>query len=127
MGYPGAEKCISIWCTANRVLRREAEGVVQNQMDDNEILVTCIGESTLLYLGRDNITRLSVELLPGIGEAHILVAPKAEDVESHLRMLDKFAEVEDMYADEVSMTIRLVPRTSPEFEVIGARELAFSA
>lgn len=96
-------------------------------MDENEILVTSIGEQTLAYLGRDNISRLSVELLPGIFEAHILLAPAPGDTKSHLRMLEKFADVEDMFSDEVTMTIRLIPRDAPDFEVVVARELAFTA
>lgn len=96
-------------------------------MDENEILVTSIGEQALAYMGRDNISRLSIELLPGISEAHLLVAPSAADMKSHLRLLEKFAEIEDMFEDEVAMSIRLVPANAPDFDVVVARKLAFTA
>ena len=96
-------------------------------MDQNEILVTSIGESTLAHLGRDSIKRLSVELIPSIGEAHILLAPRTDDLQSHVRLLDKFAEVESIFMDEVSLSIRLLPVTSAAFEMTGAKDLAFTA
>jgi hypothetical protein len=96
-------------------------------VDENEILVTCIGETMVAHLGRENIKRMSIELLPRMGEARVLLTPVSDDLQMHLTLLDRFADVEDIFVTDATLSIRLVPAHAPDFDAIGARELAFTA
>ncbi|WP_298589494.1 hypothetical protein [uncultured Kocuria sp.] len=90
-------------------------------------LVTSIGEQTLLYLGKDNLTAARVTLDPKIEAATVEVALEESTPANRQRAFTKFIEVIDLFDDEVDLMLRIADHESLQSDMAESRKLAHCA
>lgn len=78
-------------------------------MNELQALTQSIGEQTILYLGKDQVSALEVLLDTRIMEARVSVSLKDNSEESQLRAFGLFGEIEGIFSGEVSIAFGLEP------------------
>lgn len=96
-------------------------------MGPDQALVTSIGEQILAYVGKDSIAKLVVTMSTATNEVEVVMNPRDSSMESQLRIMGIVANIEDMFADDVAMTVRLETADSAAFNISRSMQLAFTA
>lgn len=96
-------------------------------MGPDQALVTSIGEHVLSYVGKDAITKLVVTMSISTHDVEVVLSPRDVSTDGQLKVLGKLSEVEDVFAEEVAMTIRLESPDSTAFNLSNSQQLAFTA
>ncbi|WP_431862876.1 hypothetical protein [Micrococcus terreus] len=98
-------------------------------MEPNQALVTSIGESILAYLGKDSFQKLAVVYSLATDEVSVVMTPRDRSLDNQLRILGKMQEVEQLFIDEVPMSVRFESDESSVFASASSnkRQLAFTA
>ena len=84
--------------------------------NDHEALVESILEQVKTYVGVDRLRRVLVGLTAELNEVTLIISPQDSSLEGQLEIMDRLSEVEQMFADECVIEVRLENYYSQSFE-----------
>lgn len=94
-------------------------------MDEFGALIHSLGEHTVTYLGKDNLSRLDIFGDDVQGTAYIEIALANNTWPAQAAAVDKMLEVREMFFDELSIDYRFISEDSETRESAAARQPAF--
>ena len=71
-------------------------------MNEFEALVRSLGESLVGYIGRENLSRLTIRVDPDSLSAFVVVQLESETFESVMHAIERIGEVRLMFMDDLS-------------------------
>lgn len=95
-------------------------------MEDFQALVTSLGESTVTYLGKDNLLRLDVFADEIDMTAHIEIFLRDDSWAEQSRAIDKMIELREMFIEDISIGYRFSACDTSTSEAAHARRSSFS-
>jgi len=95
-------------------------------MDENSALAASLGEFTVDTIGRESLDGLHVLLDTRAGEAWMIVVLRDNSDAEQRRAIEKLFEVEDVFADEVSLSFVFATEIPDEVRALTSSKAVFS-
>lgn len=113
---------IRAWLSS-RIPGATLDNVIHNGLvDDFKALISSLGESTVGYIGADNLQSLHVRGHEADGTAFVEICLAENSWDEQSRVIDTMLEIREMFFDELSIEYRFIDEDSSTREAADAHE-----